>query len=147
MTETGFVWGVMQNPTLAINNGASHTSAPAGKGENITARAEIADGVSYYARAYLIADGTTYYSQQITFSIGAKNYGTVTIKNNSDNTFTVSRDGTDGVQTVSYRTVNGSAVGGTHFEHQSGTVTLQEGQTSAVITINEMGANAAYSAR
>lgn len=80
-------------------------------------------------------------------SIGAKNYGTVTIKNNSDNTFTVSRDGTDGVQTVSYRTVNGSAVGGTHFEHQSGTVTLQEGQTSAVITINEMGANAAYSAR
>lgn len=93
------------------HNGASHTSAPAGKGENITARAEIADGVSYYARAYLIADGTTYYSQQITFSIGAKNYGTVTIKNNSDNTFTVSRDGTDGVQTVSYRTVNGSARG------------------------------------
>lgn len=97
------------------------------RGENITARAEIADGVSYYARAYLIADGTTYYSQQITFSIGAKNYGTVTIKNNGGNTFTVSRDGTDGVQTVSYRTVNGSAVGGTHFEHQSGTVTLQEG--------------------
>ena len=146
MTETGFVWGVMQNPTLTVNNGASHTSAPAGKGENITARAEIADGVSYYARAYLIADGTTYYSQQITFSIGAKNYGTVTIKNNGGNTFTISRDGTDGVQTVSYRTVNGSAVGGTHFEHQSGTVTLQEGQTSAVITITEMGANAAYSA-
>lgn len=146
VTETGFVWGVMQNPTLTVNNGASHTSAPAGKGENITARAEIADGVSYYARAYLIADGTTYYSQQITFSIGAKNYGTVTIKNNGGNTFTVSRDDTDGVQTVSYRTVNGSAVGGTHFEHQSGTVTLQEGQTSAVITINEMGANTAYSA-
>ena len=38
-------------------------------------------------RAYLIADGSTYYSQQITFSIGAKNYGTVTIKNNGGNTF------------------------------------------------------------
>lgn len=144
VTETGFVWGVMQNPTLTVNNGRSATPAPAETGGTIAAQAEIADGVTFYARAYLTADGMTYYSQQVSFSLDPRQYGTVTIRNNGDNTFTVSRDGTDGDQTVSYRTVNGSAVGGTHFTHQSGTVTIPDGQQSAVITIEEAGANTPY---
>lgn len=144
--ETGFVWGTMQNPTLSLNNGKSVSSPAVGEGGNITATAEIADGVNYYARAYVTIKNVTYYSQQVTFSVGAKNYGTVSIQNNGNNTFTVSRNGTDGAQTVYYRTVNGSAVGGTHFTHQADTVTLQEGQTSATITIAEAanGANTAY---
>ena len=142
---TGFVWGAMQNPTLSLNNGNSVSSPAVGEGQNITADATVADGVNYYARAYVTIGGVTYYSQQVSFSINAKNYGTVSIRNNGNNTFTVSRTGADGEQTVYYRTVNGSAVGDTHFTHQAGRVTIPEGQTTATITIAETGANVAYS--
>ncbi len=146
IAETGFVWGVMQNPTTSLNNGKAVSKPTAGKGESITAEAEIVDGVTYYARAYLIAGGTTYYSGQVNFSINAKNYGTVSITNNGDNTFTVSRDGTDGEQRVYYRTVNGSAVGGTHFEHRTGSVTIPAGSSTASekISITELGVDAQY---
>ena len=147
ITETGFVWGVMQNPTLTINNGRSATEQPvANKDGTISVTAnDIVDGVNYYCRAYVVAGGKTYYSEQTLFGIGAKQYGTVTIKNNGNSTFTVTRTGgTDGAQTVYYRTVNGSAVGGTHFTHQASTVTIPAGQKEATITIEEKTANTAY---
>lgn len=144
-SETGFVWGTMQTPTRTLNNGSSASSPAAQAGERITATATVVDGVNYYARAYVVVDGVTYYSPQRSFSIGAKSYGTISIQNNGDNTFTVSREGgTDGKQTVSYRTVNGSAVGGTHFVHKSGRVVLGDGQDSATFTIEENNVNAVF---
>ena len=55
--------------------------------------------------------------------------------------------GTEGAQTVYYRTVNGSAVGGTHFKHQSGILTIPAGKSSDTITITEYGANKAYTGK
>lgn len=144
-SETGFVWGTMQTPTRSLNNGSSASSPAAQAGESITATATVVDGVNYYARAYVVVDGVTYYSPQTSFSIGAKSYGTISIQNNGDNTFTMHREGgTDGAQRVYYRTVNGSAVGGTHFVHKSSSVLLRDGQASATITIEENDVNSIF---
>lgn len=73
------------------------------------------------------------------------NYGKFAISNNGDNTFTITRTGgTDMEQKVFFRTLNGSAIGGTHFTHQENSVLFAHGQQSATITITEKGANAAY---
>lgn len=148
ISETGFVWGIMQNPTVSLNNGSKKTaSVIKNKGASLSVTAEeIVDSVTYYARAYAkTSDGTVYYSAQKAFSINGKSYGTFTIKNNNNNTFTVTRTGgTDGAQTVYFRTVNGSAVGGTHFTHQASTLTFAEGETSKTITIAEKSVTATY---
>ena len=148
ISETGFVWGIMQNPTVSLNNGSKKTaSVIKNKGASLSVTAEeIVDSVTYYARAYAkTSDGTVYYSAQKAFSINGKSYGTFTIKNNNDNTFTVTRTGgTDGAQTVYFRTVNGSAVGGTHFTHQASTLTFAEGETSKTIAIAEKSVTATY---
>lgn len=148
ITETGFVWGVMNNPTITLNNGKGKTSSPvtAPNGTiNVTA-ADLTKGVTYYARAYAIAGGITYYSDEKTFGLGLPKYGTFTIKNNGDNTFTVSRESdATGEQTVYYRTVNGSAAGGTHFNHQAGTLTFGANETSKTITITEKSVTTTYS--
>lgn len=73
------------------------------------------------------------------------NSGKFTIQNNNNNTFTITRTGgTYGAQTVYYRTLNGSAVGGTHFTHQENSVTIADGVGSATVTIVEAGVNAMY---
>lgn len=73
------------------------------------------------------------------------NSGKFTIANNGNNTFTITRSGgTDLAQTVYFRTLNGSAIGGTHFTHQENSVTLADGQASATVTIAENSANAMY---
>lgn len=148
ISETGFVWGAMQNPTLALNNGSKRTdSVIKTKGGALTVKADdIVDGVTYYARAYVkTSDGSIHYSPQQSFSIDGKTYGTFNIVNNNNNTFTVTRSGgTNEIQTVYFRTVNGSAIGGTHFEHKVGKVTFNEGQESQDITITEMGATKIY---
>ena len=104
---------------------------------------QLAEGVTYYARAYAKAGGVTYYGPQATVGDDIPAYGVFTITNSGGGTFTVSRSGgDDGEQTVYYRTVNGSAVGGVHFEHKSGTLTFADGVTSQTITIPEHGVNA-----
>ena len=45
---------------------------------------------------------------------------------------------------VYYRTVNGSAVGGTHFTHTEGAVFFAEGETSKTVTVTELGVTNAY---
>ena len=148
LKETGFVWGVMNNPTLTLNNGKAATASPVTEPNGaISVHAELQEGVTYYARAYAVTvDDVTYYSEELTAGLGLPDYGTFTIQNNGDNTFTVTRSGgTAGSQTVYYRTVNGSAVGGTHFTHNAGTLTFQEGETAKTITVSESGANTAYS--
>ncbi len=151
ITETGFVWGIMKNPTVTMNNGQKKTATPVKtKNGSLSATAEqIADGMDYYARAYAKnAAGEVWYGEQVRFSINGKQYGTFTVKNNGDKSFTVTRTGgTDGIQKVYYRTVNGSAVGGTHFTAAASSVTFGNGETTKTITITEKGVNAAYTGK
>lgn len=154
ITETGFVWGIMTNPSLTLYNGKAKTAQPVtvSNGRVSVTAQNLQKGVIYYARAYAVTgtggDSIVYYSDQITIGLGLPAYGSFTIKNNNNNTFTVTRSGgSEGVQTVYYRTVNGSAVGGTHFTHQAKTLTFAAGETSSTITIAETGANTAYSGK
>ncbi len=147
ITETGFVWGIMNNPTTVLHNGQAHTSSPvtAPNGKVWVNGTGLSKGVTYYARPYAIADGVTYYGNEISFGLDLPAYGTFSIKNNGNNTFTVTRaNGTAGKQTVYYRTVNGSAVGGTHFTHKAETLVFNDGESSKTITVNEAGVEAAY---
>lgn len=150
VTASGFVWGVMNSPTLTVNNGKAATSSVvsvAGGTLSVTAD-NLQKGVAYYARAYITAGGVTYYSEEIEIGLDLPAYGTFQITNSGSNTFTVKRTGgTEGAQTVYYRTVNGSAVGGTHFKHQSGILTIPAGKSSDTITITEYGANKAYTGK
>lgn len=150
ITESGFVWGVMNAPSLTVNNGRVKTSTAVSRvDDTISVTADnLQKGVAYYARAYIIAGGVTYYSEELSFGLGLPAYGTFTITNNGSNTFTVTRSGgSEGTQTVYYRTVNGSAVGGTHFTHQAGTLTFNEGEIEKTITVDENGVNTAYSGK
>ena len=147
VTASGFVWGVMNSPSLTVNNGKATTATVVGNagGEISVTANDLQKGVEYYARAYITAGGITYYSEEIKIGLELPAYGTFTIKNNGNKTFTVTRtDGTEGTQTVYYRTVNGSAAGGTHFTHKNGTLTFNAGDTTKTVTITENTANTAY---
>lgn len=141
--ETGFVYGALQNPTLTLNDGKMATDSPVnsknGKINATIRKDDLVRGIIYYARAYAkTADGTVIYGEQSEgFGVGIPQYGTFSVTN-SGSTFTISRSGgTDGAQTVYYRTVNGSAIGGTHFEHQAGSVTFAAGETEKSVTVTE----------
>ena len=148
-TETGFVYGALQNPTMTLNDGSVKTASAVNmKNGSIKAVATgLTEGITYYARAYAKAsDGTIIYgAQSAGFGLNAPNYGTFQVTNSGSNTFTISRTGgTDGEQTVYYRTVNGSAVGGTHFTHKADSVTFAKGVRSKNVTVTEKTANTAY---
>ena len=149
-TETGFVYGVIAKPTLTQNDGVVKTGrAVSAKGGTLNAsvpKGSLVEGLQYYARAYAKAsDGTVLYGDSSApFGVGVPKFGTFSVINNGNNTFTVSRaGGSDGVQTVYYRTVNGSAVGDTHFTHRADTLTFKAGETTKTITIAENTANTA----
>ena len=155
-TETGFVYGVISNPTLSQNDGSVTTSGGAvnTKGGKLTAtlsKKNLVGGLQYYARAYAKAsDGSVIYgdSCSTSFGVDVPKYGTFNVKNNGNNSFTISRtNGSEGEQTVYYRTVNGSAVGGTHFEHTFKTLTFKAGETTKTVTVKENSANTAYNSR
>lgn len=146
ITETGFVWGIMGSPTLALNNGQAKTEEPVTEqGSSITIAADdLAAGVSYYARAYAkTSGGSVTYSAAVPFG-STGDLGSFSVTNNGNNTFTVTLTGGKGEQMVYYRTVNGSAVGGTHFEHQSGVLTFGPGETTKTITVTEHDVNSTY---
>ncbi|SCH20306.1 Calx-beta domain [uncultured Clostridium sp.] len=154
--ETGFVWGVMPAPTVEFHNGSIKTAQViTTKNGNLTAKATgLNAGVEYYARAYakVTADGKekVYYSEAGKFGFGIPQYGTFSVSSvsgsNGKATFTITRsNGTDKAQTVYCRTVNGSAVGGTHFTHiQPSPVYFKEGETSKTVTVTELGVTNAY---
>lgn len=113
-------------------------------------------GVEYYARAYakVTAAGKekVYYSEAGKFGFGIPQYGTFSVSSVSGSsgkaTFTITRsNGTDKYQVVYYRTVNGSAVGGTHFTHKVGAVYFAEGETSKTVTVTELGVTNAYQSK
>ena len=156
--ETGFVWGVMPAPTLEFHNGSAKTaSVITTKNGNLTAKATgLTSGVEYYARAYAkVTSGgkeKVYYSEAGQFGFGIPQYGTFSVSSvtgsNGKATFTITRsNGTDKLQMVYYRTVNGSAVGGTHFTHQEGAVYFAEGETSKTVTVTELGVTNAYQSK
>ena len=154
--ETGFVWGIMPAPTLDLNNGKVTTSTVVKtKNGNLSATATgLVSGVEYYARAYAkvtASDGSekVIYSEAGKFGFGIPSYGTFSVSGVSNSgtttTFTITRSGgSDGKQTVYYRTVNGSAIGGTHFNHKQSTVTFADGETSKTVTVTELGVTNAY---
>lgn len=151
-TETGFVYGLIKNPTLTQNEGAVKTSSAVssenGKLTATVAKSRLVEGLQYYARAYArAADGTVIYgASSSAFGVNAPKNGTFSVTNNGSNTFTISRTGgTDGQQTVYYRTVNGSAVGGTHFTHKAGSLTFAAGEATKTVTVTEKTANTKYS--
>ena len=156
--ETGFVWGVMPAPTLDFHNGSAKTvPVITTKNGNLTAKATgLISGVEYYVRAYakVTSDGKekVYYSEAGQFGFGIPWYGTFSVSSVSGSsgkaTFTITRsNGTDKSQKVYYRTVNGSAVGGTHFTHQEGAVSFSEGETSKTVTVTELNVTNAYQSK
>ena len=157
--ETGFVWGVMPTPTLDFHNGSVKTaSVITTKNGNLIAKATgLTSGVEYYARAYakVTSDGKekVYYSEAGKFGFGIPQYGTFSVSSvtgsNGKATFTITRsNGTDKAQTVYCRTVNGSAVGGTHFTHiQPSPFYFKEGETSKTVTVTELGVTNAYQSK
>lgn len=150
VTETGFVWGIMPNPSLTYNQGSAKTASPVTKANvNFSVKTtEIVEGMTYYARAYAKVGSLCYYSDPVRFDIGAKQCGVFTIEHIRYNSFKVTRTGgTEGAQTVYYRTVNGTAVGGTHFVHKASTLTFKEGETEKTITVSEKGATSTYGGR
>lgn len=79
------------------------------------------------------------------FGLNTPNYGVFRVTNSGGNVFTIERTGgTDGAQTVYYRTVNGSAVGGTHFTHAAGSVTFAKGESKKTVTVTEKAVTAAF---
>lgn len=79
------------------------------------------------------------------FGLNAPNYGVFRVTNSGKNVFTIERTGgTDGAQTVYYRTVNGSAVGGTHFTHAAGSVTFAKGESKKTVTVTEKAVTTAF---
>ena len=158
ITETGFVWGIVPAPTLKLNNGSITTSSVVKtKNGSLSATAtELASGVTYYARAYakVTSGGSTkvIYSEAKDFGFGIPSYGTFSVSGVSNSgtttTFTITRNGgSDGEQTVYYRTVNGSAIGGTHFNHQQGYVTFADGVMSQTVKVTELGVTNAYNGK
>ena len=157
--ETGFVWGVMPAPTLEFHNGSTKTApVVTTKNGNLTAKATgLTSGVEYYARAYakVTAAGKekVYYSEAGKFGFGIPQYGTFSVSSvtgsNGKAIFTITRShGTDKAQTVYCRTVNGSAVGGTHFTHiQPSPFYFKEGETSKTVTVTELGVTNAYQSK
>ena len=139
IVETGFVYGALQNPTLDLNDGRAATASPVtANNGSLSARAEaaaLAEGIAYYVRPYAkLQDGSASYGAQASFGLGVPEYGEFSVAyagfSGSQSTFSITRaGGADGAQTVYYRTVNGSAVGGTHFDHAAGQVTFADGET------------------
>ena len=148
-TETGFVYGALQNPTLTLKDGSvTTTPAVSAKNGSLTASVtKLTAGINYYARAYAkTSDGTVIYGlQSVGFGLDAPSYGIFSVTNSGSSTFTIKRTGgTDDQQTVYYRTVNGSAIGGTHFTHVAGSVEFAKGEWTKTVTVIEKSATATF---
>ena len=145
ITETGFVWGIMGSPTLSLNSGSAKTTSPvtAANQKISVAATGLTKTVTYYGRAYVkTAGGNVVYSNAVSFG-KTGNMGQFSVKNNGDSTFTVTLTGGVGEQMVFYRTVNGSAVGGTHFTHKVGMLTFN-GSGSQTVTVTESAVTSIY---
>jgi len=145
IVETGFVWGIMGSPTLSLSGGSAKTASPVtAANQKISVIATgLTKTVTYYGRAYVkTAGGNVVYSNAVSFG-KTGNLGQFSVKNNGNNTFTVTLTGGVGEQMVFYRTVNGSAVGGTHFTHKAGMLTFN-GSGSQTVTVTESAVTSTF---
>ncbi len=152
--ESGFVWGIMQSPTVSMNNGKAKTATVVTEPDGIISvnATGLEKGVAYYTRAYVITEnGVVYYSDNLLFGIDAPDYGVVTVSKVSTDgsyaVFTISRTGTEEDQTVYYRTLNGSAIAGTHFTHQADSILIPDGQSSVQVKVPISKVTTAYNSK
>lgn len=151
IVETGFVYGALQQPTLAVNDGIAKTdpavTAKNGRLAVTLGLDDVVEGLAYYARAYAKAsDGTVVYgAQSRAFGTGIPAYGAFSVTSDGNGSFTIARtSGTSGAQTVYWRTASGSAVAGTHYEAAAGALEFAAGEESKKVSVNELGATRAF---
>ncbi len=148
--ERGLVWDVSSSPTVDSNLGSSSAKYDVQNKKTFTASASLSaliPNATYYCRSYAkTAGGKIVYGPAMSFEASDKNYGSFYISDNrpsiapgsSNKTLTVTvkrKGGTDGRQTVYWRTVDGSAIADTHYRAASGSVTFNAGETSKKIKV------------
>ena len=148
ITETGFVYGPAQNPTVGMAGCKTKATASpmVTKGQNMSVTLEkdtdLVPGLFYYARPYVkFADGKYIYGAQCSenFYVEAEGFGNFTVVTTSTpGQFKVIWNGTVGTHTIHYRTVNGSAVGGTHFTHKNGVLTFTPQKKEHLVDVTEI---------
>jgi uncharacterized repeat protein (TIGR02543 family) len=151
------LWTLM-NYTITYNlNGGTNNAANPGvytvESQGITLKDPTREGGYVFegwygnssftgSRVTQIAAGTT---GNLTLYALWKHYGVFNAAVGAGNTFTINRTGGyDGTQVLYYRTQNGSAIGGTHFNHVDGSVTFNQGETSKTITVAENSVTSIY---
>ena len=147
-TEYGFVYGEADTPTIADNKVNLKGLAPATKGAYSTQITGLTESTTYYIRGYILDgdDGDApIYTDTISFdSISAVddvakfdvdevNY---TVVEGNTITVTVNRTIiTSGEMTVDYALIDGTAIGGSDYISDSGSITFADGEVSKTVGI------------
>ena len=145
ITAHGFVWGMLEYPSLDFCLASKNLGAKSTKGNFSYSINSFQQGETYYVRAYATnADGETIYGEQKKIVYVGANYGSIQLENTN---YSVSRSagnlnvninrtgGSDGTVSCSYILYDGSALSGTHYTHKSGTLSFAEGETQKTISI------------
>ncbi len=151
IVERGLVWDVSSTPTIASNLGISTAKYDVHNKSTFTANTSLSaliPNATYYCRSYAkTAGGKVVYGPAVSFEASDKNYGSfyisdispdITPSSSKTQTLTVTvkrKGGTDGRQTVYWRTVDGSAIAGTHYSSAGGSVTFEDGQSSKTVKV------------
>ncbi len=151
ISEHGFVWSYLPNPTLDINVGKKPLGNISQKGSFHFTTTTLEMGATYHVRSYATNSDGTVYGNDVEFTYNGINYGTVSIENasytvNEGNSVSINiirTGGTKGSITIDYTTLNGNALSGTNFTAKSGTLTFADGESSKIITISTLS-NSAY---
>ncbi|MBN2794551.1 MAG: fibronectin type III domain-containing protein [Clostridia bacterium] len=146
--EYGFVYGEADQPTIADNKVNLKGLDPAIIGAYSTQITGLTESTTYYIRGYIL-DGdngdTPIYTDSISFdtiaavddvakfAVDEVHYTVV-----EGNTITVSVNRTvitSGEMTVDYALIDGTAIGGTDYNSDSGSITFADGEVSKTIDI------------
>ncbi len=154
-TEYGFVYGEVDMPTIADNKVNLKGVNPAAKGLYSAQITGLTESTTYYIRGYIL-DGDNgdnpIYTASITFDTSAAiddvakfsvDTSSYTVVEGNTVTVTVNRSVvTVGEMTIDYVLVDGTAVGGTDYTADSGTITFADGEVSKTIDIVSIDNNA-----
>ncbi len=151
ITEKGLVWGIISNPTIDNNEGKQSWTTDILNKNNFSktiAINSLIENAAYNVRAYAkTATGRIVYGQNKTFEANNKSYGSfqltntnIRIEKGNSIKFDIARTGgSDGEVQVYYRTINGSAVEGIHFNNNFGFVTFADGDsTTKSVTVSTL---------
>ena len=150
-TEYGFVYGEADMPTIADDKVNLKGLDPALIGEYSAQITGLTESTTYYIRGYILDgdDGDNpIYTDTITFDTSAAiddvakfavDTSAYTVVEGNTVTLTVNRSVvTLGEMTIDYTLVDGSAVGGTHYNADSGTITFADGEVSKTVDITSI---------